>query len=342
VQVTGGGSYTITLPKDWIRMHGVTKGSEVDLHIMPDGSLCIKPVHEKGRQQYSATVYIDGSEKLWPAVRRIISYYTSGVTTINIVFKGSPEPELAKKLREFVARRLIGVEVVEESSQRITLQTIAEPRALPLQTSFRRLARTVGHMLEDVVRALKEGSKSILEEVEERDDIVDKFYIFIVRQVNSILLGLEEPSALGVSSLAEASLYKMAAKFIERIGDHATIIASSIKANIERIGSPAPSCVYPSLLDYAEKVLSCYQDTINIFLNRKGDVDQEIEEAIALRRLGDTVAAQTQCIEDMEVILNVRRCLESFRRTLEYSIDVLEVSINMEVLKDLEKQMRSL
>ena len=43
VQVTGRGSYIISLPKEWVQDVGLKKGSEIDFNVQADTSLTLVP-----------------------------------------------------------------------------------------------------------------------------------------------------------------------------------------------------------------------------------------------------------------------------------------------------------
>ncbi|NPA05301.1 MAG: AbrB/MazE/SpoVT family DNA-binding domain-containing protein [Crenarchaeota archaeon] len=337
IQLTGGGSYVISLPKDWVRLHGLGKGDTVVVYREPDGSLRILPparsVEGVGER---AVVQVPSGARFEAVVRRIISYYMAGVDVIRVVFPEAIDTGLARRIRSFINSRLIGVEVVEESAQSITVQSIVNDTALPLSASLKRLLGIVRSMLTDISTALKESSRPLLEEIVSRDDLADKFYLYVSRQVMKLLRGLVTPGELGVSSLAEASLYASAAKILERMADHASSIADSLASVAAATGRPLPGCMDKTYLQHYSSVLKLYREAARAFTRQdSSSADEIITRAEELRREGRRVYAEASCIEDIAVLEKTLKALESTRRLIDYTIDLMEVLINMSVVKSL-------
>ncbi|WP_338251357.1 PhoU domain-containing protein [Pyrodictium abyssi] len=338
VQVTGGGSYIVTLPKEWVRLHGIRKGAEVVIALEPDGSLRIEPVGMQQRRIVSARIMVEEGWDFWRIARRVISYYVAGADIIEVVFSSVPGSQTAKQLREFIASRLIGVEVVEESSSSIVFQVIADMASLPLEASIKRLIKTVGFMLEDMIEGLRQGIRDILAEVDERDDVVDKFYMFISRQLISVLAGYRSPSEIGLNNLADASILMTAAKHLERAGDHASMIASTAIELLDRGVDFSRGCL-AEIPSHLEEIAKHYQLATSTFLNPSPPrADEGIEEGIQLKKRNEDILKSLTCEREPLVMALVRRIVESSRRIIDYNIDLLELALNRSVLHELLKE----
>lgn len=338
VQVTGGGSYIVTLPKEWVRLHGIRKGAEVVIALEPDGSLRIEPVGMQQRRIVSARIMVEEGWDFWRIARRVISYYVAGADIIEVVFSSVPGSQTAKQLREFIASRLIGVEVVEESSSSIVFQVIADMASLPLEASIKRLIKTVGFMLEDMIEGLRQGIRDILAEVDERDDVVDKFYMFISRQLISVLAGYRSPSEIGLNNLASASIVMTAAKHLERAGDHASMIASTAIELLDRGIDFSRGCL-AEIPSHLEEIAKHYQLATSTFLNPSPPrADEGIEEGIQLKKRNEDILKSLTCEREPLVMALIRRIVESSRRIIDYNIDLLELALNRSVLHELLKE----
>lgn len=334
IQSVGGGSYTVSLPKDWIRRVGLGKGSEVLMIVEPDNSLRIVPSGRDTHTEDNVTIKVSGSD-FWHTVRLIVSYYMAGVNTLNIVVD-RPEPSFTRELREFVSRRLMGVEVVEESSHQLTLQSIVDTTALTLPKSLNKLSKAVGYMLEDIASAIEKNDSNTLLDVVARDDIVDKFYVYIARQLTLVLRGRLSLENVGVGSLAEASLYKMVAKIFERIGDHAHNIARSLLDYYKATNTLAPTCIRESLLNQLKNLIERYWAATKVVqtLDVEG-VESQITSAEKLREHITRLYRESLCVEPTLLGLMLR-VVESMKRILDYTIDLLESALDIVAIKDLD------
>jgi len=315
IQATGGGSYVITLPKDWVKRFGLESGGEVLVEYTPDGSLRVRPLSSTGGQRLLHVGLDAGDNGAEELLRWIVSYYISGVDVIEIsVGKRSG---LVHELVPLVSSRLMGVEVVEESWDRIVFQVVVDPASMPLDRSFSRLARTVGYMLDDLARGIKGGDSGLLGSIPARDDVVDKLFIFVWRQVFLILSGRRLVRELGARSLPDAILVMAAAKNIERIGDHVSSIASAAVG----LGG---SCLQ-GLAGVVEEADRVYREATAVFTRPSR---QQAEEAMRT-----CLAARARLVEGLRAACGgraeeIHTVAHSLRRVVDYSTDIVELAMN--------------
>ena len=193
-------------------------------------------------------------------------------------------------------------------------------------------------MLEDVIEGLKRGIRDILAEVDERDDVVDKFYMFISRQLVSVLAGYRSPSEMGLDNLADASIIMTAAKHLERAGDHASMIASTAIELLDRGVGFNRDCL-SEIPVHLEEIISHYRLATSTFLNPSPPrADEGIEKGIQLKRKNEDILRSLTCERDPLTMALVRRIVESSRRIIDYNIDLLELALNRSVLHELLKE----
>jgi len=325
VQHTGGGSYVVTLPKQWVLRYGVDKSGEVVVSVEPDGSLRLRPVGGAARERKSVRLVFEepGVEEL---LREVVSYYIAGADVIEVVLRGQVQPGLARRVRSVVSARLMGVEVVEESSDSLVFQVVLDPTSMELEKSLARLARTVGHMLEDLVRGI-EGDLELLEEIPSRDDIVDKLFMFIWRQVFLLLSGWVTARQLGVRSLGDAVIVMTAAKHLERIGDHASAMALAAA----RLLRGEPKCL-EGFRSHVADIASLYSEAILLLGSpERTKIEELLRRCRVLRARNDELTGGHGCTG-----LEVYRLLHGARRLIDYTVDVLELALNRLALRRLE------
>ncbi|MEA3560036.1 MAG: phosphate uptake regulator PhoU, partial [Candidatus Thermoplasmatota archaeon] len=59
VQITGGSSFTICLPKEWVRSQKIEKNSPVGLNVRSDGSLLIDSHINRGKIKKTKELDLD-------------------------------------------------------------------------------------------------------------------------------------------------------------------------------------------------------------------------------------------------------------------------------------------
>jgi phosphate uptake regulator len=329
VQLTGGATYIISLPKQWAEGAGLKPGSE--LQLLP-------------QDQYSLLLYTSTSPEAAPlsesrltvspethtedVVRDFITQYLAGFDIIHVDLEHIRIDQRVP-LKEAIRHLLIGTEVVIETASEITVQCFLGQANLPLLSALERMGTLVRTLQKDAVTALLDGDRRLAEEVVQRDTEVDRFYFYIIRQLASAVGRSDRIRKIGLSSPRACLSYRLAVKSIERAGDHATRIA-----DIARVTTPTPkSSVANSLLKMHNLADSVFKDALKAL--------HTLDVPLAhntIRRIPEVRHLEERSIRELlggeypvETVLNLRLALESFRRIGEYGSDIAETSINLSV-----------
>ena len=120
VQKTGGASFIISLPKDWVKASKIEKNDPLGLISQPDGSLTITPhIHGKVAERVKIIDLKDiyDCEYLY---RLLIAAYVTGCNTIKITTP-SRIPSFAHNAVRMFIQASIGQEVSEETEESMTI-----------------------------------------------------------------------------------------------------------------------------------------------------------------------------------------------------------------------------
>ncbi|MEM2740040.1 MAG: phosphate uptake regulator PhoU [Candidatus Bathyarchaeia archaeon] len=179
VQEVGRGTFTVSLPREWVERIGLSRGSRL---LVVDGgsSLLLKP--PKPPSIYEKEVKVRrGYERL--SVKEILASYLLGYDVVRVVCDEGFDPD-GRRIVKDVCRKLIGLEVVGEDRSSITFQCIVDPEKLDVEKTFDRLRFLVYTLQEDVARILSED-QSRMYTLTDRDDEVDRLYFLLVRLLRS-------------------------------------------------------------------------------------------------------------------------------------------------------------
>jgi phosphate uptake regulator len=235
-----GGTYFISLPKNWVQRVGVSKGAVLAVVEAQDGCLTLDARFD--HRKFSQPVTVVPSPHLQ---RELTGKYLLGADTILIQGGNRLTPEVSETVRQ-TARRLIGLEIVEEDSHKILLQCLLDPSGFPAQRVLRRQYLLAAGMHRDALSALDEGDTGLAKSIVERDDEVDRLYFLLVRLLRTQVLNPHLSEKMGMP-LIDCLDYRLVASYIESIGDCAVRMARSV---IEFEGAHPP----PELLDVLRQV----------------------------------------------------------------------------------------
>lgn len=327
IQKTGSSSFIVTLPKEWIEVMGIRPGDYVLIYQYAD-KLIIVPSEKESVARLSAEIRVSEDVSVDEILRVIVSQYLAGYDAITIVFKPST-PNLAKKInaiKNMARAKLAGVEVVDETYNTLTLKILLSLRELPLARAIRRLHLIVNNMLIDALEAFKDKNMNLAEAVIQRDDEADRFHFMITRQLALALLDVRVMHELGISSPIETLNYRILARNLERIADHAVNISKRVK---ER----PTECKYcNTIYELGKRVLDLFNKSMESIyrLNRK--IAEEVigESKTLIKELENILFKEILVgnISDQEKTV-LALVYDSIRRIIRYSSGIAEATLNI-------------
>jgi phosphate uptake regulator len=253
VQVTGGSTYTVSLPKTWATDNGVSGGSVVEFH-PEDDALLLMPRRQQEKTEGSLDITGLAGEEL---TRAVITMYVSGFDVITLE-TARVTADQRRTIRE-AAQGLVGLEVIGETSENVRLQDLLDSSELSIHNAITRMRLVSTTMLGDAVTALVEDDDDLAYDVVQRDDDVDRLWAMVSRVFRSVL---RDPSAAAdIGQDRETCFdYHSSARQIERIADHAAKIAHH---SLELGGIPDGAAeALEDLLGTAEEVIDMAMDAL--------------------------------------------------------------------------------
>ncbi|MCE4619995.1 MAG: AbrB/MazE/SpoVT family DNA-binding domain-containing protein [Desulfurococcales archaeon] len=319
VQVTGKSTFIVSLPKDWAQSWNLRPGSEVEIERLPDGSLLVKPVAARREEEMVKTIRVNpGTIDL--LLTEILSAYLAGYNKIIIEYQ-SVDIHRVSNIVEEARKRALGLEILEEQYGRIELCTITGPPTISVDRAFNRMISITRSMLENLSQALITGDEALLDSIIERDTVVDKFFLLIMRELSMLLQGELTPKEAGIETLPEILYKVISAKSIERVADHAVLIAQILKTT-RRDAVITDDLV--ELLEDAKKLFNKASTSLQLLDKQKAI--EALEEALAFREKEEKAR---NAITITSYLPDTTAILDSIRRIAAYSRDLSEAVISM-------------
>ena len=337
VQVTGRGSYIVSLPKPWVEEAGLKKGGRVEFSKQENWGLTLTPFGNTKYDDESARCTVSLAPNVEPdaLTRMIISLYVVGYSTIEIKSRsGNLSASTRDTIREVARGKLVGTELVTESAQSATLQVLLNYPQLLVPDALRRMLSILGAMIQDSVQALSKLDKESASQVVKIDDEIDRFSLYVIRQLKWAVKHPTILSRIGLDSPVECLGYRVITKSVERSADHATRVATSVLL-LQQPPSPvlikdaiALSQLSFKLMETALRACFAgdYRLAESVLLD--GVKVPDLESKLVEKLLKEKVPAS-----DLSAL---RLLSESLRRIGEYATDVAEVVLNTTVQKMLD------
>lgn len=330
LQMTGGSTYIISLPKRWIARNQLKKGSSLLVREEEDGSLLILPL-EMEKQEKSEEAFIGVSTEDNPSTitRKTVSAYLVGYNVIRIKAKNHQQLSSIQRntLKTFARNLLVGTEIVTDTATELTLQVLLSYPELSIQSALRRMCIITSSMHKDAVTALKEPDHQLAKSVIATDNEVDRFQLYIIRQLKTAIQNPRILKEIGLVTSRDLLGYRLITKSVERTADHAANIAKNAMFLKKRVDSE----VFKKIEQMSELAISSFEAAIESLFRRDFNIAESViakaKKIISLEKEAVLSSRETE----VEEIASLRLLIESIRRTAEYASDIAEIVLNLTV-----------
>ena len=322
VQVTGGSSYVITLPKEWVTSLNIKKNDPLGLIVQPDGTLLVTPKTDSEPTRRTKTFSVEGIHDPEYLFRLLVGAYIMGYSVIVVKSKGRIPPFVVECVTNFT-QTAVGPEIIEETMDSITIKDLLNPVEMPFDKTIKRMHIIVKTMHEDAICALKEKDRKLAQDIIGRDNKVNRLQWLVARQSNVVLRDVTIAKKMGVTQEG-ATYYFLISRIMERIGDHAVKIAENVPFLIEMKEY--------DIIDLIESAsvlaLEIFANSMKAWIKKDiGAANNTIEEIKQLSKRCEEINNSALDIKGRSSI-SVSYIAESIKRTGEYASDIAELVIN--------------
>ena len=322
IQSVGGGTYTVSIPKEWADAQGITAGDTVELHRHLDGIFAIQAPESEQTAPTHITVHLTREETA--AIERTIrAAYATGTKTVRLENAQRFTSE-QKTVLDRVARNLTGVSIVEDSETTITVKTLLATSEISVTQSVRQLRFVVLSMHRDATAALAQGDAP--PRAGDRDDQADRLSAMITRSFSRAIRRLDEADALGVTRAELFELWE-ATRELERIGDHAEAIATTGAV----AGDGLDRETVTEIQGVAETTREIVSDAVSTLID-DGGVETAQQALDTRERVREEIsAAEKRLGTDAGDRSGIQPVLDRLRRTAEHGGNIAEIGLKQAV-----------
>lgn len=337
IQVTGGSTYIVSLPRNWIDHVGLKKGSVVSLTQNSDLSLNIRSRNmvspERGKK---VVITINQLAKPESVVRYLVTSYIKGYNLIQVRSEEKRiDPETRFAIKDFARKKLVGAEILSDVPNELTLQILLSYSELSVKDALKRMSIIATSMHVDAVQTLYAENPRIAKEIINMDDEVDRFSFYIIRLLNVAMMDPLVLKESGIGTSQQCLGYRLITKSIERMADHATNIATNrLALHLVPINEEILS-EFDKMSSSAVKTFTAAMDAV--FNLNYDEADMVLEAAEQTRGMEAEVIHKIIKLAPVEDVPQLRLIVESIVRTSEYGTDIAESVLNMTTNESMEE-----
>lgn len=324
LQLTGGVTYTLSLPKFWVETNKLESSDGIQVDWRPSGALRLTPVTDVNEIRRRSIVI---QEDIPDAAifDHLVGSYLSGADQIDFISRKVIGRNSKLIIREFL-RTTRGFEISSETDKKIILVSLLSASEMPLRVSINRMYQQLTSLIRDISDVMIGGDYELIEDHEEREQEIDSIRLLVERQVSSLLDSYKVAEALNLGR-REAVEFANLSRSLERMADHANQLSELI-ISTEKIPNMNPDEAPLSLIPI-------WQDAMrSLMLNLRTHDAEEIEIARSnLKKSKNELLDYEEKLwsqkESPSRILFKFKFSESIRRICSYSRDFGEIILNM-------------
>jgi len=320
VQVTGGGTFLVTLPKSWADAVGVGRGSEVTLIPNDSGTLLLVPTGAREGNRCRLTMDDRGAVELQ---RDIIARYIAGYDVIE-VGGGRMRHEQRRTVRQ-IAQSLVGLEILEESQTAVVLHAVASMSDFPIGQTIHRIFEITLGMLDDAISACRTWDEELARDVAERDGDVDRLVLLVARQFGLLLRDLLVEEDVQLSRF-EFHHHQAVADQLERVADHAVKVSRATLA----LGAALSDDVGRQITEAHAESRVILSEAVHAFEVRD---PKRANHVLEHKEQREQLLEWTQGAirEQPDNALSISIIMDSLLRTREYGFNIAETAVDASV-----------
>ncbi len=211
IQLVAGTTYSLSLPKDWVRKNNLKEKNQVEVYEKADRSLIISPntIEEKALKEISLNIdeYVQNIDQVMFAV------YYLGVETITVFSKSEITKDAKTKVRRTLSH-MSGAEIAFEDKKKIQIRVLIDKSKVDIKQILYRIVLIIDLSITNILEHFD------IEEIRMNEYEIDRLYHLIAKIISTSLI---DSKVLLSSNIKNASLipsYFLMSKKLENIADN--------------------------------------------------------------------------------------------------------------------------
>jgi phosphate uptake regulator len=329
IQQVGGGTYTVSLPKEWATAADIEPGAVVALHSHIDGTLVVQTGVETDTTD-PLTLSLDDAEPTC-VERTLRAAYTAGVDSVELSSPDGVTEETHRRVDE-LTRALTGVTVTDSDDGAIQVRSLLDAEEVSITQSVRQLQFAALSAHRAATTAVTDSTPDA---PGRQDDQTDRIAAMVDHYFQC---GLDSLSVMDALGLTRPELFDcwVTTRELTRVADHADRIA----ATADRLDDTVDPDLAADLDDLADRSRTLVEDAVGVVL----DADcRLVDDSTAPSKDGTATAwrcldARDEFIADTETLdrklfessdadYRVTHAVDALRGTAEAAGQIAEVGL---------------
>ncbi len=320
LQLIGGSSYMVSLPKDWVKSNKLKQGDEIYLQV-ENSVITLYPKKFK-EEAKTARVEISGlprtDEKF---IRRFIyALYLQGLDEI-VIKDEKINARMLSRIGEIV-KNLIGMEIIDANEGVVVLKCLAGTD-FDVYGVVKRMTQIIQSMLATIIESIEKKDLEALKDVRNLEGDSDRLYLLAVRQEHRLVREYSSPSKWNELRLILG--IRTVAKLLEEISD-------ALK-NFSEYLLQIEDSEMDAIKTYVERLYEAFKTVYVAYFGSDAEASEDSIEM--LEELEEDI------LKNMKGGVHYRLALESILSACRHMRSIAEVAFNKAVRESIRHARRA-
>ncbi|GAD53203.1 phosphate regulatory protein homolog [Halarchaeum acidiphilum MH1-52-1] len=315
----------MTLPAEWARSQNVEKGDEVTVRESGKGTLTVTPPSARDDES-EATIHAETFDAA-AVERAIVGQYVLGRRVIHVTDEETLDSAHINAVYK-AETQLMGLGVVEETPERITIRCSVDPEDFTLDNLLRRLENTGSTMRGEAVKALAHGNPDLAQRALNRERQANKIFVLLLRLIFTAYENPNLARAVGLDDGFPLIGYRSVAKNLELTADNAEDIAEIV---LESDGHTldVDNATMRQIREFTDQVDELTALAVEAVVER--DYAKHVQCRERFEQVDDLETEMLEALPEMENLrlLRVRDVLVSLQQIAELAMRNAEIAANL-------------
>lgn len=324
LQKVGTSTLSISLPSNWVKEMNLKKGDSIFFEADKDGALKLFPIRllnsAENMEEYICNADLCDDPKMLERI--IVGNYILGRDLFSII---SSERILSKYVNETreIMPKLLGLGIVEETAERITIQCSVDPRKFKLDMLMRRLSVISLTVVKEAIQALVDSNISLARDAISREDEADKMYLLAMRLLISGQRKKQVAIEIGLKDPLHVLYFGLMLKYLEVISDFGEEIARRVIELLQKYENTLPRQVIEKMNHLNDLAHDLVLKSVDCFFVNDLRIANNLLEICAVIKL-----ERDDLMKELPEIPHLRLILWNISRIADNGASIALIAIN--------------
>ena len=321
LQTTAGGTYIITIPKEWIEKLKLRKGDHVSVELEGE-DIIVNATHSR-MEVTPHSLQIDEFREQKLLELSITASYILGHDITEVLARRTMSQEQKKWIKEAI-EKLIGVEISEEFANQIVLQNLVDPAKFDLNRLLERFSATSTAILQDAVKALIENDKTLASDAYDRGVESNRVYRLMMRLAFQAANDKNLRNQMNFPNVSSVMVQTMAIREMGRVAYYAMRIAQHVGEIDKRPDASLAATINEMTATTAEML----DMTTRALMNRNVSLASAIADRMGrVRKLHEATYLKLMKEMDEKNLLSISLITRDIRAIAAYAVAIADEAV---------------